>query len=97
LSLITFKYYFSLDRPIINITVSGAFLIVFALIIMNYLKQARQGFTREKLLSSKWNSPDLLAVVASQTLGGTHIKETPDGDIKYGGGSFGGGGAEGKW
>jgi hypothetical protein len=52
---------------------------------MNYLKQARHGFTREKLLSSKWNSPDLLAVVAYQTLGGTHIKETPDGDIKYGG------------
>jgi hypothetical protein len=98
LSVITFKYYFSLGMPIITITASGAILIILALLFLNYLKQARYGYTREKLLNDKWSSPNMMAIVASQTLGGNAINNSPGSEqTNFGGGDFGGGGAGGNW
>ena len=98
LSVITLKYYFSLGMPIVTITVSGAILIISALLFLNYLKQIRHGYTREKLLNDKWSSPDLMAFIASQTLVGQQVQGSDgNNDPIPGGGSFGGAGAGGNW
>lgn len=47
LSVFTFKYYFSLGFPMISVTIAGALLIVIALLLFNYLKKSRNGYTRE--------------------------------------------------
>lgn len=97
LSVITFKYYFSLGPPVITITVSGIVLITIALTLLNYLKQMRGGFTREQLIIEKWSSQDLAAIIASQTLGGNKTSETVSEEPLFNGGRFGGGGAGGSW
>lgn len=98
LSVVTFKYYFSLGMPVVTVTIAGAILISIALFVINYLKQPRRGFTREKLLHSDWNSPELFAAIAAQTLGENQIDQPADNDFDGGqGGEFGGGGANGKW
>ena len=97
LSVITFKYYFSLGPPVITITVSGIVLIAIALTLLNYLKQMRGGFTREQLIIEKWSSQDLAAIIASQTLGGNKVSEPVSEEPLFNGGRFGGGGAGGSW
>ena len=92
LSIITLKIYFSLGAPIVTITISGAIMIILALLLMCYLKQNKNGFTREKLLHDKWDSSDLTAFVVSQSLSGHQITPKDD-NLEYGGGEFGGGGA----
>jgi hypothetical protein len=97
LSVITFKYYFSLGMPVLTVTIAGAILVIVALISLNYLKQVRNGYTREKLLDNKWSSPDLMAIVASQTLGGNPNIGSANDELHFGGGKFGGAGAGGNW
>lgn len=96
LSIITLKIYFSLGAPIVTITISGAIMIIQALLLMCYLKQNKNGFTREKLLHDKWDSSDLTAFVVSQSLSGHQITPKDD-NLEYGGGEFGGGGAGSKF
>ncbi|MDP3915426.1 MAG: hypothetical protein Q8R96_17000 [Bacteroidota bacterium] len=96
LSVVTFKYYFSLGHPMLTVTICGAVLIVIALVLFNYLKQIRNGFTREQLLHDKWSSSDLTAIIASQTLGGNKMNG-PEEDVIFKGGSFGDAGAGGNW
>ena len=95
LSVITFKYYFSLGAPIVTITLSGALLITIALLLFNYLKKPRNGFTRENIILNQSHSEDLTAFVASQSLGGNTIQT--DKASYFGGGEFGGGGANSDW
>jgi len=97
LGVITFKYYFSLGMPVLTVTIAGAILVIVALLLLNYLKQVRNGYTREKLLDNKWSSPDIMAVVASQTLGGNQGSGSASEDNLFGGGKFGGAGAGGNW
>lgn len=97
LSAITFKYYFSLAHPMLTVTICGAMLIVTALVLFNYLKQIRNGFTREILLQDKWRSSDLTAIIASQTLGGHQMNVPANEEVVFKGGSFGGAGAGGDW
>jgi hypothetical protein len=95
LSVITFKYYFSLGMPVITFTVSGIILIAVSLWLMNYLKVMRKGFTRENLINDKWMSQDLSAIIISQTLGGNKLMENKN--ESFGGGRSGGGGASSSW
>lgn len=97
LSVVTFKYYFSLGNPMLTVTICGALLIVTALVLFNYLKQIRNGFTREILLHENWNSSDLTAFIASQTLGGHQMNTPKEDEVLFKGGSFGGAGAGGDW
>ncbi|HEY3371920.1 MAG TPA: hypothetical protein VGK10_13780 [Prolixibacteraceae bacterium] len=97
LSIVTFKYYFSLSYPMLTVTISGAVLIVIALVFFNYLKQIRNGFTRELLLHDKWASSDLTVLLASQTLGGNKSNVSTDDGVVFKGGSFGGAGAGENW
>ncbi|MDO6758683.1 hypothetical protein Q4566_00605 [Tamlana sp. 2_MG-2023] len=95
LSVMTFIYYFSTITPVVVVTISGALLIISALILLNYLKKPRHGFTRENMILNETHSKDLTAFIASQTLGGN---STPTEDESYfGGGGFGGGGANSNW
>ena len=96
LSVVTFNYYYTLEFPMLTVTICGAALILIALVLFNYLKQIRNGFTREILLDDKWSSSDLTAIIASQTLGGNTMN-VPDDDLIFKGGSFGGAGAGGNW
>ena len=81
----------------LTVTISGAILIVIALVFFNYLKQIRSGFTREILLQDKWHTADLTALIASQTLGGHKMNVPADDGVIFKGGSFGGAGAGGNW
>jgi len=95
LAVLTLQYYYFNSQTEITVTIIGAFMIFVALTLMKYLKVNRKGYTREQILSSKWDNSDLVAFVASQTLGGHQIDtkvNTKEG-MKFGGGSFGGGGA----
>ncbi|MDD4967931.1 MAG: hypothetical protein PHT07_00730 [Paludibacter sp.] len=95
LSVVTFKYYFSLGMPVITFTVSGIILITISLWMMNYLKIIRNGYTSENLINDKWLSEDINAIIISQTMGGNKLIENKNGT--FGGGHSGGGGATTKW
>lgn len=103
LTLITFQYYFFPHFAMATLTLSGGFLIILALMLFKYLKQIRSGFTSEKLLDDTWDSKNSVAVIASQTLGGnaTNLANCNTEQIGFkegfGGGNFGGGGAEADW
>jgi hypothetical protein len=96
LSVITLKYYFSLGHPIVTITFSGLILISISLLLLNYLKNSKKGFTREKLLDDKWGSKNITGIIASETLGGNQINDTQE-STSFNGGNFGGGGAGSNW
>lgn len=93
LTVLTFKYYYSSGHTEITLTVAGAILLGISYYFMQLLKQPKNGFTRELLLTDKWADQNLEASIISQTLGGNEIDETFKGD----GGEFGGGGASGSF
>ncbi|MBU2951359.1 hypothetical protein KO493_11685 [Tamlana agarivorans] len=95
LSIITLLYYFNTLTPVVTITLIGAMLITTALLLFNYLKNPRYGFTRENIILKQSHSKDLTAFIASQTLGG-HNTPTET-ESYFGGGGFGGGGANSNW
>jgi uncharacterized membrane protein YgcG len=95
-SVFTFKYYYGFGHPEISLTVAGALLTSIALILLNYLKTMRNGFTRENLLTEKWGSANIQAILVSQTMGGNQVVAA-DPEFKGGGGEFGGGGASGDF
>lgn len=91
-SVFTFKYYYSLGHTEITLTLAGVFLIGITIALMHYLKSVRNGFTRENLLSEKWQSMNAEAFIISQTMGGNQTVNQDDGQAG-GGGDSGGGGA----
>jgi len=91
-TVFTFKYYYGFGHPEITLTVAGALLFGIALLLFNYLKTMRGGFTRENHLAEKWANLNLQAFVISQTLGGN--QPGVGNQIETGGGGqFGGGGS----
>ncbi len=95
LSVLTFRYYFSIAPPEVALTVGGAIVLGVTAWLYSYLQTIRNGFTREKLLSRAAVGNDLAAFAVSQTMGGNVHK--PDESFKGGDGSFGGGGASGDF
>jgi uncharacterized membrane protein YgcG len=94
-SVFTFKFYYGFDHPEITLTISGIILLGITLFLFNYLKTIRNGFTREHLISEKWNSMNAEAFIISQTLGGNQVKV--DDSFQGKGGEFGGGGSSGSF
>lgn len=90
-SAFTFKYYFSLGHPEITLTLAGAVVLGITILVLNYLKTPKHGYTRENIFSEKWSSLNAEGFIISQTMGGNKI-ETQE-QAYGGGGSFGGGGA----
>ena len=64
LSVVTIKYYYNIGYPEVTVTLAGGVLILISLSLMKYLKQSRNGFTREKILSRTWEDSNLAAFVA---------------------------------
>lgn len=95
LTVFTLKYYFSLGHPEITITFAGAVLIGISVSLMKYLKTSRNGFTRDQLITSKWDNAEMSAFIASQTLGGHQLNNSEG--FSGQGGEFGGGGASGSF
>lgn len=92
LSIVTLKIYFSLGAPVVTITLSGAIMIGLAWGLMKYLKEIKNGFTRNKLLQSNWDSTEISAFLVAHANTGNNVP-LKNNDLKYGGGKFGGGGA----
>ncbi len=93
LSVLTFKYYFSIAPPEITLTVAGALVMLLAASLLHFLRVMRQGITRENILGEKWAGASVEGFLISQTMGGHEAK--PNNRFEGGGGSFGGGGATG--
>ncbi len=103
LSFVTFQYYFMPNAVMAAVTVAGGFLILVAVGLFNYLKQAPSGYTSDKLLDDTLGSKNFAAIIASQTLGG-NASNLSSGDAEqagfnegFGDGGFGGGGADSNW
>jgi len=91
-SVFTFKYYYSFGHPEITLTVAGVISSLVVILLMHYLKEMRNGFTSQNILTPSWANLNVEAFIISQTMGGNQpekieVKETG------GGGSSGGGGA----
>ena len=95
MSVFTFKYYYGFNQPEITLTIAGIAVLVITLMMFNYLKVLRNGFTRENLVPEKWSNLNAEAFIISQTLGGNQVK-TPEG-FEGQGGEFGGGGSTGSF
>ena len=94
-SVITFKYYYSLGHPEITLTIAGAITAGLTIWVLNYLKTVKYGYTREKLLTDKWDNLNAESIVISSTMGGNVTPEHTE--TEFGGGQFGGGGAGGEY
>jgi hypothetical protein len=94
-SVFTFKYYYGFGHPEFSLTLAGVVLIGASIVLLNYLKTMRSGYTRENLLTEKWGNMNLQAFIVSQTMGGNQV--AVDKGFEGGGGEFGGGGASGKF
>ena len=92
LSVATFKYYFLPDYTEVFLLIVGALSILLAIILIRYLRQIRNGFTSNNILSSAWADVHAEAFIISQTLGGNQTENTVKPEAG-GGGSFGGGGS----
>lgn len=95
ITVITIKYYYLLDNHEVIITVAGAVMVLISLLILHYLKITRNGFTRNKILTSKWENSNLTAFIVSQSLELPQFSDAKDFEGK--GGGFGGGGATGEF
>jgi len=93
LSVLTFKYYFSIAPPEVTLTVAGALVILLAVLLLHYLRVMRHGITRDNILGEKWAGASVEGFIISQTMGGNEAR--PSNRFEGGGGSFGGGGATG--
>ena len=74
---------------------AGIILLILTILLLNYLKTIRYGFTRENTLGEKWTNVNAEAFIISQTMGGNQV--TTNEQFKGGGGGFGGGGATGTF
>ena len=91
-SVFTFKYYYSFGHPEITLMVAGAISSLVAILLMRHLKEMKNGFTSENILTSAWANLNVEAFIISQTMGGNQPEKE---EVKEmgGGGRTGGGGA----
>lgn len=95
LSVVTFKYYFSLGHYEVTLTIAGALLIVLAYYSIRYLKTNPQRFTyTEDRSDENAGLENTEALIIAQTSG---APSASDKGFIFGGGSFGGGGAGGSF
>jgi len=72
--------------------IAGGMLIMAGIILLRYLRQLRNGFTSENLLTSSWANLNVEAFIISQTMGGNQPDKIEVNETG-GGGRSGGGGA----
>ncbi len=93
--IFTIRYYYSLAPIEIILTIAGAALLVISYALINNLKQPKFGFTYAELNKENRNEKTLVeSLLIAETLGD---QAKPTNTTKFGGGSFGGGGAGGEF
>ena len=97
ISVLTFKYYFSLGHPEITLTTAGLVMIALAYGSIRYLARDRYGIT----FKDDPNEDDFLktnaeALIIAQSFG-TNEVQSNDAGVEFGGGEFGGGGSGNKF
>ncbi|MDO1448128.1 hypothetical protein Q0590_17775 [Rhodocytophaga aerolata] len=95
ISVITFKYYFSLGHYEVTLTIGGGILLAVAYFAINYLKKKPGRYTYTEDRSEEEISLEQTeAILIAQTAGSP---TAPDKGFDFGGGKFGGGGAGGNY
>jgi hypothetical protein len=97
LSVLTFRYYFSLGHPEIMVTVAGAVLVVFAYVAIRLLKRGDLPFTYTQDAEEPEEDQELESFVISETFARSAQGPVPVGENPFGGGRFGGGGSGGNY
>lgn len=93
--IFTIRYYYSILPIEIVMTLAGPVLLILSYVLINYLKQPKFGFTYSELNSANKDEKSLIeSLVIVETLG---QQAKPADTTKFGGGSFGGGGAGGEF
>ncbi|GAB3296842.1 hypothetical protein [Hymenobacter tenuis] len=94
-SLYTYRFYRQLLPPEVALTLGGALLIVVAGWALRYLRSTRHGLTSQPADSPEFSQLNLEALVMS------HVTENqlkaPEPSFQFGGGTSGGGGADGNY
>jgi len=94
ITVLTFKYYFSLGHHEITLTIAGIFMITIAWYVEKLLRSPISGLTsKEDEIQANTN---VEAMVISQTFSKTGTG-TDHANFEFGGGESGGGGASGKY
>ena len=89
--IFTIRYYYEILPIEIVMTIAGSVLLTLSYILINYLKQTRFGFT---YIEQPQNEKDEKSLIESLIIVETLGQQTKaDDSTKFGGGSFGGGGA----
>ena len=93
-SVVTFKYYYSLRHQEVTLTISGIIMIAVAWFSTRYLKAPKHGITYlEDKHKNTEGDFDAEALVIAQTFSTPQSEPGVDTN-EFGGGKFGGGGAE---
>ena len=93
-SVATFKYYYSLGHQEITLTISGIVMIVVAWLSIRYLKVPKFGITYiEDINENTVENFDAEALLTAQTFLNTQ-SQPGNNTTEFGGGKFGGGGAD---
>lgn len=96
LSVLTFKFYFSLGHSEITLTISGILMIAIAWGVMQWLKKPKHGLTtKEDAEENLFTHSELENIIISESFEGNIVTESKP-ELMAGGG-FGGGGASGEF
>ena len=90
--VLTIKYYYSFSGPEVTLTAAGIANILIAWATIHLLKKPVKGYHMEEETEDRL-SEEAKSWVMSQTI----ISSSPDAGTRFGGGEFGGGGADGKF
>ncbi len=97
LSVLTFRYYFSLGHPEILVTMAGATLVVFAYVVIRLLKRGNLPFTYTQDVEEPEEDQELESFVVNETFAKSVQSPAPVDGNPFGGGQFGGGGSGGNY
>ncbi|MCB2409055.1 hypothetical protein [Hymenobacter lucidus] len=94
-SIFTYRFYRSVLPPEVALTLAGIILILLSGVLLRYLRPAKHGLTAEPADNPEFSVLDLESVVMA------HVSEAgmkvPERGFEFGGGTSGGGGAEGRY
>jgi uncharacterized membrane protein YgcG len=95
-SVLTFKYYFSLGHPEITLTLAGIAMIVLAYVAIKYLVTDKHGITfKDDPNEDNFLKTNAEALVIAQSFSAP--AQSSDAGVQMGGGEFGGGGSGNKF
>lgn len=91
-SIMTYRHYHSIMPIEYTLTLAGLAFLVLAFVLIKYLKTPKNGFAYQP---KRHRSNLIESLVVNQLLQNAATSSTPEQHVKFGGGDFDGGGAEG--